>query len=412
MTTPGAGTWVRCFSSAPTCGWACRYRSALEYTLTGTSRPQSLTGRDGGRRRPFPREADVKFPDMALLSVVQQFGEKWQLLGDVQYTHWSTVGTINVVNTSSNGDTRDQLVFDFDDAWRIAFGVNYFSSEKWTFRGGIAWDQSPVDDQNRTVRLPDDDRFWLRLVPSTSSARAARSTSATRTCSLQSPSINQTRARPSTRRLCRALHDRDRRLRQLGRYLRCPTHLDVLRPQQGAGRPAFPCTLTSSRTPRCPPVLPFMCARSPSSARASWARRSPRTWSTPTCRPCCSSCRRRRAIPTAMSSRRSTALKKLEPSPLASAAKASLHRGGQLRSAPGELRECDLVIEAVAERMDIKKALYDKVAPFLAPHADLRQQHLRPVDQRAGAGAAGGAARGASAACTSSIRRATCTWWS
>ena len=34
-----------------------------------------------------------------------------------------------------------------------------------------------------------------------------------------------------------------------------------------------------------------------------------------------------------------------------------------------QLRECDLVIEAIAERMDLKKALYDKVAPHLAPHA-------------------------------------------
>ena len=51
----------------------------------------------------------------------------------------------------------------FDNAWRIALGVNYFSSEKWTFRGGLAWDQSPVNDQNRTVRLPDNDRYWLAL---------------------------------------------------------------------------------------------------------------------------------------------------------------------------------------------------------------------------------------------------------
>lgn len=135
------------------------YRSVLDYTLTGnvtTTTPSGAVFAAGT----FPAAADIKFPDMALLSVVQQFGEKWQLLGDVQFTHWSTVGTVNIVNTT-NGTTRDQLVLDLNNAWRIALGVNYFLSDKWTFRGGIAWDQSPVDDDNRTVRLPDADRYWL-----------------------------------------------------------------------------------------------------------------------------------------------------------------------------------------------------------------------------------------------------------
>src|SRR5690606_22263432 len=35
------------------------------------------------------------------------------------------------------------------------------------------------------------------------------------------------------------------------------------------------------------------------------------------------------------------------------------------------LKGCDLVIEAIAERMDWKQDLYRKVAPFIAPHAVL-----------------------------------------
>ena len=31
------------------------------------------------------------------------------------------------------------------------------------FRGGIAWDQSPVNTADRTPRLPDDDRWWLSV---------------------------------------------------------------------------------------------------------------------------------------------------------------------------------------------------------------------------------------------------------
>jgi len=138
------------------------YRSSLDYTLSGNvTTKNSATGAVFGLGT-FPAEADIELPDSVLLSAVQQFGDKWQLLGDLQWTHWSTIGSIDVVDTNT-GQVRDRLALDFDDAWRVALGVNYFSSEKWTFRGGIAWDQSPVNDENRTVRLPDNDRFWVAL---------------------------------------------------------------------------------------------------------------------------------------------------------------------------------------------------------------------------------------------------------
>ena len=47
------------------------------------------------------------------------------------------------------------------------------------------------------------------------------------------------------------------------------------------------------------------------------------------------------------------------------------------------LRGCDLVIEAIAERMDWKHDLYKKVAPFVARRCDLRLQHVGPVDHEA-----------------------------
>jgi long-chain fatty acid transport protein len=175
------------------------YRSSIDYTLEGNVTTTTAAGQTVPLAT-FPAEADVKFPDMAILSVVQQFGEKWQLLGDLQYTHWSTVDAINVVN-SNNGATRETLRFDFDDAWRIALGANYFSSDKWTFRGGLAWDQSPVNDQNRTVRLPDNDRFWVALGVQYKFGKDGKGGALDFGYShifVQSPSINQTRQQPGS----------------------------------------------------------------------------------------------------------------------------------------------------------------------------------------------------------------------
>jgi 3-hydroxyacyl-CoA dehydrogenase len=64
-------------------------------------------------------------------------------------------------------------------------------------------------------------------------------------------------------------------------------------------------------------------------------------------------------------------LKKLEPSPLASASGALHIEAANYAQHLARLAECDLIIEAVAERLDIKKALYEKIAPHVAPHAVL-----------------------------------------
>ena len=62
-------------------------------------------------------------------------------------------------------------------------------------------------------------------------------------------------------------------------------------------------------------------------------------------------------------------LKKLKPSPLGVADDAALIQQANYEEHMHLLGECDLIIEAIAERMDWKLDLYTKIAPFVAPHA-------------------------------------------
>ena len=62
-------------------------------------------------------------------------------------------------------------------------------------------------------------------------------------------------------------------------------------------------------------------------------------------------------------------LKKLKPSPLGVASDAALIGQANYEEHLELLRDCDLVIEAIAERMDWKLDLYQKIAPFVAAHA-------------------------------------------
>ena len=64
-------------------------------------------------------------------------------------------------------------------------------------------------------------------------------------------------------------------------------------------------------------------------------------------------------------------LKKLRPSPLGVVDDAALIVQANYEEHLGQLKDCDLIIEAIAERMDWKLDLYRKIAPFVAPHTIL-----------------------------------------
>ncbi len=62
-------------------------------------------------------------------------------------------------------------------------------------------------------------------------------------------------------------------------------------------------------------------------------------------------------------------LKKIKPAPLGLVDEAALIQPANYDEHLALLGDCDLVIEAIAERMDWKLDLYTKIAPFVAPHA-------------------------------------------
>ncbi|GGD58675.1 3-hydroxyacyl-CoA dehydrogenase/enoyl-CoA hydratase family protein [Caballeronia grimmiae] len=62
-------------------------------------------------------------------------------------------------------------------------------------------------------------------------------------------------------------------------------------------------------------------------------------------------------------------LKKLSPAPLGIKDDAQYIEAANYDDDIEQLKECDLVIEAIAERMDWKHDLYKKVSPHIAPHA-------------------------------------------
>jgi long-chain fatty acid transport protein len=103
----------------------------------------------------------IKLPDTANISLFRTLNDKWDVMADIQYTGWSSIQELRIVR--GTGATLDVTPENFRDTWRGAVGANYHYNNEWMFRAGLAYDQSPVRDAQRTPRLPDNDRTWLAI---------------------------------------------------------------------------------------------------------------------------------------------------------------------------------------------------------------------------------------------------------
>ncbi|NLD68275.1 MAG: transporter [Limnobacter sp.] len=153
------------------------YRSRIEHELKGDL---DIRGPAAGANPALAAgraRADVELPETVIISAVHQLDTRWELLGDLSWTGWSSVDAVDIMRTSGplTGLTVQTLDADFKDTWRLAIGANYHVDDSWTLKFGIAYDQSPVRDRHRRlVALPDDDRTWLSLGAQWRPSRDAR----------------------------------------------------------------------------------------------------------------------------------------------------------------------------------------------------------------------------------------------
>ncbi len=103
--------------------------------------------------------SDIKIPAVVNLSYFGALNERWDLMADAQWTEWSSIRKLEIVR--ANGTVLQSTPENFKNSWKLAFGANYRYADNLIFKGGVAFDQSPVQTAFRTARLPDADRTWL-----------------------------------------------------------------------------------------------------------------------------------------------------------------------------------------------------------------------------------------------------------
>jgi long-chain fatty acid transport protein len=109
----------------------------------------------------------VDLPDVVSLGIRQRLDPQWTLLGTVEWTNWSRIGTASILQLSGAPATvlgaPVKVAFQWKDGWFFSGGAEYIWSDRLTVRGGLGYEISPVTDQVRTPIVPDNDRFWASV---------------------------------------------------------------------------------------------------------------------------------------------------------------------------------------------------------------------------------------------------------
>ncbi len=129
------------------------YRSSISYNIAGTVAFSAPVAPNGNVT------LDIKMPDSTSIALQHRLNPGWTLLADVTRTGWSKIKDLTVVrDTGAQLETTPE---NFKNTWRVGAGAVHRYDDAWSIKMGVAYDQTPVNDTDRTARLPDQNRIWL-----------------------------------------------------------------------------------------------------------------------------------------------------------------------------------------------------------------------------------------------------------
>ena len=149
------------------------YRSAIKHEVSGDATyivdpaaraaiDASLVGTPFIFLEDTTLEATAELPESFSFSFVSDISEKWTVLFDYTWVGWSSLDTVTIVQAQNPPGREPTLEFDYNNTSRYSIGAHYKPSANWIYRGGLAFDEAPIESPESTsARIPGNDRTWL-----------------------------------------------------------------------------------------------------------------------------------------------------------------------------------------------------------------------------------------------------------
>ncbi len=119
----------------------------------------------------FRGVAEASLPNWVQVGVTQSVTDDLRIMAEGRWINWSRFDSIDVSTPALEGHPDPKIsalssVIDpqnYKDTLFFALGAEYDVNDRFTVRGGVAWDETPTTDKFRTLRIPDEDRLWLSV---------------------------------------------------------------------------------------------------------------------------------------------------------------------------------------------------------------------------------------------------------
>ncbi|RKZ88632.1 MAG: transporter [Gammaproteobacteria bacterium] len=203
---------------------ALAYRSKISHHLTGDGKFTTPTNAQGVASFLNFTDAsisgDVDLPESASLAVHHQVNEQWAVMADASWTRWDRFEELAISSPDPTNPLNSTKEENWDNSMRYGLGLTYAYNDKWTFRSGVAFDETPISDEYRTARIPGEDRTWVALGASYNYSETITIDAGYTHIFVSDPEINETLDAPSPALAHNLVGDYDASVDILGVQLR------------------------------------------------------------------------------------------------------------------------------------------------------------------------------------------------
>ena len=117
---------------------------------------------------PYDATATISTPAWAMATAAWDVNDLLSLYATFRWTDWSSFDTLNIKTSALDRIPGKNGVKTVENHWQdtylVSVGADLRFTNWWTFRAGIGYETSAVDDPKyRTAIIPDADRLWLAL---------------------------------------------------------------------------------------------------------------------------------------------------------------------------------------------------------------------------------------------------------
>jgi len=138
------------------------YYSKVDYTLEGHTTLENVPTNIGlfsSSSARYDASLDITTPERIDFGLTHGLTPDLTLHVDIARSNWQKLQEIKVENEGAPAVVATTVEpLDWEHTMFYALGLSYAIDPQWTVRGGIAYDQQPIPDSTRSVRLPAGDR--------------------------------------------------------------------------------------------------------------------------------------------------------------------------------------------------------------------------------------------------------------